>query len=105
MFLGKAIPTFKYKDNEGTTHTYHPDIMVKSDNRILIIEVKSIYTFNNNSRINYLKFITVNKTHNLDVYIYKNEKTLFDIWAFRLNKKPYSLMNTNIVISDLPIIV
>ena len=104
IFAGKKVPTFNYEDEKGKIHTYHPDIMLKCDNKILIVEVKCIYTFNYNSLINYLKFCSVVKTHDLGVMMYSDKKMLIDIWAFRMGKKPYSLMDTNMIISESPII-
>jgi len=47
------VPEIWYFDKDGIKHRYFPDIYIKKDN--LIIEVKSLYTYENNVNINNLK--------------------------------------------------
>lgn len=54
IIVGKDVPRFRYKLDDGSSHLYFPDLLIKDSN--LIIEVKSIYTFHYHVRINYLKF-------------------------------------------------
>lgn len=54
IIVGKEVPRFRYEMDDGTKHIYFPDIHIRDSN--LIIEVKSIYTFHYNLRMNYIKF-------------------------------------------------
>lgn len=49
---GSSVPTVKYKFR-GKTHTYHPDIYL--DNRNMLIEVKSWYTYKCSYELNRTK--------------------------------------------------
>lgn len=54
ILVGKDVPRFRYQTDDGKEHVYFPDIHIK--NSKVIIEVKSIYTFEFQKRMNYLKF-------------------------------------------------
>lgn len=69
IIFGKDIPRFNYIDDQGIYRTYHPDLFVKSQNRI--IEVKSDYTYLLAVRTNELKFRKVIESgYTLRVMIY-----------------------------------
>lgn len=52
--VGKEVPRFRYNTDDGKDHIYFPDIFLHGTN--VIIEVKSLYTFRYQVRMNYLKF-------------------------------------------------
>lgn len=77
------VPTFRYKlpiengkDEENskpkfTKHTYYPDIYIKSEN--LIIEVKSLYTFEKEEKKNHRKLRAVQRAgYRAQLWIYDN---------------------------------
>jgi hypothetical protein len=81
ILVGNDVPCFEYQDDTGKKHIYYPDICVKDTN--LIIEVKSVYTFNFQPEINYQKFKAVARSGKImQVYIYNGRKKLIDIWIF-----------------------
>jgi hypothetical protein len=80
ILVGSDVPYFQYEDDVGKKRIYYPDISIK--NTDLIIEVKSVYIFNLNPKLNYSKFKAVsNSGKTLQVYLYKNQ-ILIDIWVF-----------------------
>lgn len=90
IIVGEEIPIFTYIDDIKKGHVYYPDIQVK--NTDLIIEVKSVYTFNRSPRINYLKFKEVAKQgYTLQVLIYSSHKKLYDVFWFIPGKVPFSV--------------
>lgn len=90
IVVGEEIPNFKYKDDIKKGHIYYPDIHVKNTN--LIIEVKSVYTFNRSPRMNYLKFKEVAKQgYVLQVLMYSSHKRLYDVFWFIPGKVPFSV--------------
>ena len=54
IIVGKEVPRFRYKSDDGKEHIYFPDIFIR--NSKIIIEVKSIHSFHYHVRMNYLKF-------------------------------------------------
>ena len=54
ILVGKEVPRFRYETDDGKEHIYFPDIFIR--NSKVIIEVKSLYTFHYQTRLNYLKF-------------------------------------------------
>jgi len=88
IIVDDSIPNFDYLDDYGKKHKYYPDIYIKDTD--LVIEVKSIYTFNLAPRINYLKFKAVNKAgYNLKMMMFE-KKQLIDIHYYLKNGKCYS---------------
>jgi hypothetical protein len=80
IIVGKDIPIFKYKDENEKDRVYFPDIFIR--NSLLIIEVKSVYTFNLQPKRNFQKFKQVAKEgYIMKVMIY-SDKNLYDIWYF-----------------------
>jgi hypothetical protein len=64
------VPTIKYYyADDDDSHTYYPDIYIKSQNRI--VEVKSEYTYNVNKAKNYAKWYAARDAgYTMDVYIF-----------------------------------
>lgn len=80
ILVGKDIQSFEYNDDENKKHRYYPDIYIKDTK--LLFEVKSIYIFNKNPRLNYLKFKQVQK-EGFDIKVlFFNGKKLIDVWYF-----------------------
>lgn len=80
ILVGNDIQSFEYNDDENKKHRYYPDIYIKDTK--LIFEVKSIYIFNKNPRLNYLKFKQVQK-EGFDIKVlFFNGKKLIDVWYF-----------------------
>ena len=80
ILVGENVKSFKYLDLENIEHIYYPDIEVKNSN--LIIEVKSVYTFNLDPIKNFLKFKQVSKQGYIMKVMIFTKKGLFDIWYF-----------------------
>jgi hypothetical protein len=98
IIVDKSIPNFDYLDDDGKKHKYYPDIYIKDTN--LIIEVKSVYTFNLEPRINYLKFKAVNKAgYHLKMMMF-DRKQLVDIHYYLKNGKCYSHRDKNIKLDE-----
>jgi hypothetical protein len=80
ILVGNDIQSFEYYDDENKKHRYYPDIYIKDTK--LLFEVKSIYIFNKNPRLNYLKFKQVQK-EGFDIKVlFFNNKKLIDVWYF-----------------------
>jgi hypothetical protein len=80
IVVGKDIQSFEYYDDENKKHRYYPDIYIKDTK--LLFEVKSIYIFNKNPKLNYLKFKQVQK-EGFDIKVlFFNGKKLIDVWYF-----------------------
>jgi hypothetical protein len=80
VLVGSNVPSFTYIDDDRKDRRYYPDIFIKDTK--FIYEVKSLYTFNLQPRLNFLKFKKVaSEGYILLVYIYSS-KELFDIWIF-----------------------
>jgi hypothetical protein len=72
----KDMPVIKYI-LKGKSHTYYPDIWVKSENKI--IEVKSLYTYNNHLIRNLIKSLATRKLgFEFEFWIYTPNKKIFD---------------------------
>lgn len=88
IIVDDTIPTIDYIDDDGKKRKYYPDIYIKDTD--LIIEVKSIYTFNLEPRLNYLKFKAVNNAgYNLKMMMF-DKKQIVDIHYYLKNGKCYS---------------
>ena len=71
--IRKFIPKFKYTIKD-IVHYYYPDIYITSEN--LIIEVKSLYTYNKQLIKNITKTLAVRKAgYNFEFWIYERNKT------------------------------
>jgi hypothetical protein len=70
----RMIPNISYNNNNKISKIYYPDIYIPRKN--LIIEVKSIFTFNINIVCNMLKSLAVRKLkYNYEYWIYKRDGT------------------------------
>ena len=68
----KNVPEIKFIGQDKKTHRYYVDIFIPSENRC--IEVKSLYTYNNNKSINLLKEEAAkNLGYNFEFWIYDNK--------------------------------
>ena len=68
----KNVPEIKFIGQDKKTHRYYVDIFIPSENRC--IEVKSLYTYNNNKSINLLKEEAAKKLgYNFEFWIYDNK--------------------------------
>lgn len=77
------IPPISYIKEEKKC-VYHPDIMIKIGNEIKkIIEVKSEYTIFLHAEMNLLKFLTISKLYNFEVWIFNAKGELIDILTFK----------------------
>lgn len=78
--LSNDVFSFPYQDETGVkTRFYYPDIIIKKD---ILIEVKSVWTFNNEIKRNICKFKEVAKTNLLEVWIFSSKKKLLDILTY-----------------------
>jgi len=67
----EMLPIFHYKKQDGTVHTYLPDIFIKSHNKF--IEVKSTYTVTQDHDTILLKQQSVkNAGFNCEIWVYNN---------------------------------
>lgn len=75
----KNIPTFSYIFEEEK-HVYYPDFIIKDGDENIIVETKSIYTYESQLKQNKQKFKSVIENKNkLRLMIYdKKEKLIFD---------------------------
>ena len=71
------IPTFEYYDQDGKRHLYYPDIYIPDENRV--IEVKSVYTYNQDPEKTLWKAQAVSQTHLFELRLYDNKKQIIDI--------------------------
>jgi Marseillevirus homing endonuclease len=84
----KNIPTIKYKF-EGVKRVYYPDIYIKSKD--LIIEVKSLWTYEREIDKNKAKFKATKKLHNFELWVYgKDGKKLKVSSCFQRKSKKFS---------------
>ena len=76
IITGKKLMPTIYYEYKKYKHIYYPDIYIKKDN--LIIEVKSIYTYNRELIKNILKAYSTRKLgYNFEIWIFdKNKKLL-----------------------------
>ena len=92
IFNGKDIPSFTYIDENGKTRNYFPDILLDDGKEKVMIEVKSIFTYNMASRQNMKKFREIVKNgYKMKCYIFSSKCKLFDIWTFRLENDKLKL--------------
>ena len=88
IIVDDTIPVIDYIDDDGKKRKYYPDIYIKDTE--LIIEVKSVYTFNLEPRKNYLKFKAANNAgYNLKMMMF-DKKQIVDIHYYLKNGKCYS---------------
>jgi hypothetical protein len=68
----KNVPEIKFNDCDGKIHRYYVDIFIPSQNKC--IEVKSLYTYNDNIKTNLLKQEAAIKLgYDFDFWIYDNK--------------------------------
>ena len=90
ILVGNKIQSFEYYDDKNKKHKYYPDIYIKDTK--LLFEVKSIYIFNKNPRLNYLKFKQVQKEgFDIKVLFFNCNKKLIDVWYFLKNGSSKSI--------------
>jgi len=70
LWISDGVPKIIYTF-EGRTRHYHPDIYIKSQNKL--IEVKSTYTISQDKKRNVAKWVTAYKLYNFELRVY-NEK-------------------------------
>jgi glutamine amidotransferase-like uncharacterized protein len=84
-------PKIPYRDTHSDKdRVYFPDICVfqkDSDTPELVIEVKSMWTFNIANKRNHLKFIEASKTYRFQVWIFSGKKQLAEIITYDQNGK------------------
>jgi hypothetical protein len=84
------IPSFWYNDDNGKKRKYYPDIFLPEINTI--IEVKSVYYFEKEMKINICKAKEVSKKYRCLFYVYKNR---------RKSKIVYKLLNDKFVVESI----
>jgi hypothetical protein len=73
------LQVFDYIKPDGTTHTYHPDIYIKSINKF--IEVKSTYTITQSTDIIFLKQQSVKDSGNdCEIWVYNSQGKKVDCY-------------------------
>jgi hypothetical protein len=72
------VPEIWYMDDKNVKHRYYVDIYIPSLNKC--IEVKSLYTYNNNKQINLLKKdATIKQGYDFEFWIYDNKGNRLNI--------------------------
>ena len=75
-------PSIKYIGVNNLSRVYHPDIIIRSENRI--IEVKSTYTVKIDSNLPYKKIACEEQGWKFDLWVFDNKHDLVDIiWPVR----------------------
>jgi hypothetical protein len=83
------VPNISYLDETGDKmRMYYPDICVKRDGTLLIIEVKSLHTFNKTVERNNCKFSQAAKLYPFQVWIFTGKKTIADIITYYPDLEP-----------------
>lgn len=88
ILLGKDIEVFHYNTDDGKNHNYYPDIQLtftdeNNNLKNIIIEVKSLYTFEKDIDVNFLKLLSVKeKGYNAYLWIFEEEGELIDSIEF-----------------------
>jgi hypothetical protein len=84
------IPSFWYNDYNGKKRKYYPDIFLPEINTV--IEVKSVYYFEKEMKINICKAKEVSKKYRCLFYFYKNR---------RKSKIVYKLLNDKFEVESI----
>ena len=112
IFLNSQVPKFPYTDRLDKKRIYYPDILIKTEDPYnpdkkykCIIEVKSTWTFNQDTETNFEKWKAVAEAgYNMKIYLYGNQG-LIDIWTFFENmKKPPRSMSKKVINFDTPVV-
>jgi hypothetical protein len=84
LLFGRDVGFFEYRDVNEKDKRYFPDMKIKDSN--IIIEIKSIYTYNIEPETNILKFLAVSRSGNyLQAIILETEDKVSDVWIFSPN--------------------
>lgn len=75
------IPVFQYVGDDDKTHYYYPDIYIPEENRV--IEIKSIYTYNQDPEKTLCKALKVSENHLFELRLYNHKKEIVEILECR----------------------
>lgn len=76
-------PSICYEDEKGVFRTYYPDIFVREGDKLKVIEVKSVFTFNKQLKKNICKFKEAGKVFDIfEVWVIDRHGSLINIISF-----------------------
>ena len=75
------IPVFQYVGDDDKTHYYYPDIYIPEENRV--IEIKSVYTYNQDPEKTLCKALKVSENHLFELRLYNHKKEIVEILECR----------------------